>query len=62
MLKLDLFSDGLLFQCDRCHRIGELITEVMEDEGQFYCWNCLRTMNQTRPKTPEGRSQDYAFK
>ena len=46
MLKLDPYSDGLLFQCDRCQHVGELIIQGIEEEGQFYCWNCLSEMKQ----------------
>ena len=42
MLKLDPFAEGLLFQCDRCGHVGELVTGIVEkDEDQFFCWGCL---------------------
>lgn len=62
MLKLDLYSDGLLFQCDRCHRVGELVTDVMEEDGEFYCWNCLGMMNQHRRKEDGMKKENYALK
>ncbi len=46
MLKLDPYSESILFQCGRCRRVGELFTEMIEDEGSFYCWNCLGEIRQ----------------
>ncbi len=49
MLKLDPYSEGLLFQCDRCGHVGELVTGiVVKEEDQFFCWSCLDVM-----KTPQ---------
>jgi len=53
MLKLDPFSENLLFQCDRCCFVGELFTEVVADEGTFYCWNCLNEINHSGRKKVE---------
>jgi hypothetical protein len=47
MLTLDPYSEGLLFQCDRCGHVGELMTGIVEKEEQFFCWSCLDVM-----KTP----------
>ena len=44
MLRLDPYSEGLLFQCDRCRRVGELATDIVAEEDQFYCWSCLNEM------------------
>jgi hypothetical protein len=41
MLRLDPYSEGLLFQCDRCRHVGELETAIVEEEDQFFCWSCL---------------------
>ena len=56
MLILDQYSESILFQCDRCRQVGELFTEVVEDEGSFYCWGCLAEMRnrkkrEVNPKT-----------
>lgn len=62
MLKLDSYSDGLLFQCDWCHRVGELITDIMEEDEEFCCWNCLEMMNQARRKEPRMKKENYALR
>jgi len=41
MLILDQFSESVLFECDRCRVVGELITEIIEDDGLYHCWRCL---------------------
>ncbi len=43
MLKLDPFSEDILFECDYCKRVGERDTQVVEEkeEGAFYCWSCF---------------------
>ncbi|HEY5038774.1 MAG TPA: hypothetical protein VIJ93_06870 [bacterium] len=46
MLILDGFSESVLFQCDRCRLVGQLFTDLVEEEGTVYCWNCLNEMNQ----------------
>ena len=46
MLKLDPFSENVLFQCDRCRFVGELIINIVEEDGAYYCWNCLSELNQ----------------
>ena len=57
MLILDQFADSVLFQCDRCRFVGELATEIVAEEGAFYCWSCLSEINrldrerQKRPAT-----------
>jgi hypothetical protein len=58
MLKLDPFSENVLFQCDRCRFVGELITAIIEEEGSFYCWNCLHEMNQ---RVREEKRDQYAI-
>jgi hypothetical protein len=50
MLILDQFSESVLFQCDRCRVVGELITEIIEDDGLYHCWRCLSVNRQTRIK------------
>ena len=58
MLKLDPFSDNVLFQCDRCRFVGELIIAIVEEEGSYYCWNCLNEMNQ---QAKEVKRKKYAI-
>jgi len=41
MLKLDPYSESVLYQCEGCRRVGELFSQVVEDEGTYLCWNCL---------------------
>ena len=53
MLKLDQFSESVLFQCDRCRHVGELFTDIVEDDGSYHCWNCLNEMKQSEKKTKE---------
>jgi len=31
--------------------VGELFVSVMEEEGSFYCWNCLKEINNTLKRT-----------
>ncbi|HTA76612.1 MAG TPA: hypothetical protein VK791_05605 [bacterium] len=50
MLTLDQFSESVLFQCDRCRLVGELITEIIEEEGSYYCWRCLSINKQLEMK------------
>jgi hypothetical protein len=57
MLKLDPYSDGLLFQCDRCQRVGELIIQGREEEGQFYCWNCLARLQNLDSQKVTGQAK-----
>ena len=45
MLKLDPFSERILFECDRCRREGELVSQIVEEEGEYFCWNCLKEVN-----------------
>ena len=45
MLKLDQFSESILFECDRCLLAGELISQIVEEEGEYFCWNCLKEIN-----------------
>jgi hypothetical protein len=60
MLKLDQFSESVLFQCDRCRFVGELFTDLMEEEGYFYCWNCLNVINQSDRKLAKEKKEQYA--
>ena len=60
MLKLDRFSESILFQCDRCQHVGELFTDVVEDEGFFYCWGCLGEMKNKMTKRGEVNPITYA--
>ena len=55
MLKLDPYSESILFQCERCRRVGELFTEMVEEEGSFYCWNCLGEIQQSGRKPAKER-------
>jgi hypothetical protein len=41
MLTLDPFSESVLFQCDRCRVVGELFTDIVEDDERYFCWRCL---------------------
>lgn len=45
MLILDGFSESVLFQCDRCRLVGQMFTDLLEEEGTVYCWNCLLDIN-----------------
>jgi hypothetical protein len=45
MLKLDQYAEGILFQCDHCQFVGELEIHIVEENGVFYCWNCLSDLN-----------------
>ena len=62
MLKLDPYSDGLLFQCDRCQNVGELIIQGIEEEGHYYCWNCLSEMKQQARNESEALDGKIAAK
>jgi glutamyl/glutaminyl-tRNA synthetase len=57
MLTLDPYSENVLFQCDRCRFVGELITHIVEEDGSYYCWNCLSEMNQ---RSQEQKRKKYA--
>ena len=59
MLRLDGYSESILFQCDRCQRAGELFTDVVEDEGAFYCWGCLGEMKNKKEKKGEVNQRSY---
>jgi len=50
MLILDQFSESVLFQCDRCRMVGELITDIIEDDGFYHCWRCLSVKQQLEMK------------
>jgi len=50
MLVLDQFSESVLFECDRCRMVGELITEIIEDDGLYHCWRCLSINRQAGTK------------
>jgi hypothetical protein len=50
MLILDQFSESVLFECDRCRVVGELITEIIEDDGLYHCWRCLSIKRQSEIK------------
>ena len=52
MLKLDQYAEGILYECDRCQMAGELETEIVRDDGVFYCWNCLSELNHKSRKAP----------
>ena len=58
MLKLDPFSENVLFQCDRCRFVGELIVNIIEEDGHYYCWSCLNELNQ---QSKEERRKRYAI-
>lgn len=61
MLRLDPYSESILFQCDRCRRVGELFTEMVEDEGSFFCWNCLGEIQQAGRRTRKNqKGLEYA--
>ena len=63
MLGWDPFSESILFQCDRCRRVGELFTEVVEveEEGSFYCWNCMAEIQKLDRKAGwEKKEPEYA--
>ncbi len=53
MLKLDQFSESVLFQCDRCQHVGELFTDIIEEDGTYHCWNCLNVLKRSEKKTKE---------
>ena len=50
MLILDQFSESVLFECDRCRMVGELITEIIEDDVLYHCWRCLSVNRQLEIK------------
>jgi len=56
MLILDQFSESVLFQCDRCRVVGELITDIIEDEGLYHCWRCLSINQQLEMKRSKTKS------
>jgi hypothetical protein len=61
MLTLDPYSENVLFQCDRCRFVGELFTDVVEEEGSFYCWSCLNVINHSgRAVIIRGKEGNYA--
>ena len=62
MLKLDQYSESILFQCDRCQHVRELFTEVVEDEGTFYCWGCLAELHNQKAKGSGVKQGNYAIK
>lgn len=45
MLKLDQYAEGILFECDHCQFAGELEVQIIEEDGQYICWNCLSELN-----------------
>jgi hypothetical protein len=53
MLKLDQFSESVLFQCDRCQQVGELFTDIIEEDGSYHCWYCLNEMKRSGEKIKE---------
>jgi hypothetical protein len=62
MLRLDPYSEGLLFQCDRCRHVGELVTDIVEEEDQFFCWNCLNEMKSSKQGWNEIKAGIHAVK
>lgn len=62
MLRIDPFSESILFQCDRCRRIGELCSEMTEEEGEIFCWNCLKEINQKERRESAARGKQHAVK
>jgi hypothetical protein len=59
MLKLDQFSESVLFQCDRCRHVGMLFTDLIEEEGYFFCWRCLDEVN--HPQGKGEKKEKYAI-
>jgi hypothetical protein len=57
MLILDQFSESVLFQCDRCRIVGELITDIIEDEGSYHCWRCLSINRQFEMKKLKAKTK-----
>jgi hypothetical protein len=57
MLKLDQYSESILFQCDRCQHVGELITDIVENEGTYCCWGCLGEMNRKKEEGVKTRNE-----
>jgi hypothetical protein len=55
MIKLDPFSEDILFQCDHCQFVGEINTHIIEEDGVFYCWNCFSRVNNQNPRLVEIR-------
>lgn len=62
MLRLDPFSESILFQCDRCRRVGELSTDLSVEEGTVLCWHCLEGIRKDERRASEARRSVYAFK
>jgi len=52
MLSLDLDPIGILYQCDRCRTVGELLTRIHEEDGTYHCWDCWKEVN--RPGAKKG--------
>ena len=50
MLKLDSYAEDILCQCERCRFVGNLETEIVEEEGVFFCWACLCEINRQENK------------
>jgi hypothetical protein len=56
MLTLDQFSESVLFQCDRCRVVGELFTDIVEDDERYYCWRCLSVNRQLETSQKKQRA------
>jgi hypothetical protein len=61
MLKLDQYSESILFQCDRCQHVGELFTEVVVDEGYYHCWGCLSELWNKKNTGGEVNPKNYVI-
>ena len=62
MLRLDPFSESILFQCDRCQRVGELCVDMTEDDDEIFCWNCLKEINQKGRRKEAAKEIVHAVK
>lgn len=57
MLILDQFSESVLFQCDRCQMVGELFTDIVENDERYYCWRCLSVNRQLETNRMKERAK-----
>ena len=62
MIYPDPYAEHILYACDHCRRIGELGTDIREEDEIYYCWHCLRDMKRKKGGRTDRREKHYAFK